>query len=340
MWSRWITLSFVVGLASCTTPSSPEGPAFVPSTASIQAAKFQICSTLPFNSGVDWSGQLTSTDREALKLSFNISGSYEGETGWVNLTNNFDGQGLSAGLLNQTLGTGSLEPLLIEMKTRYAAFTAATLSSPHFDSMSGMLTAWNASLGILQPFRWIRTLQDGPASRFDRDERPLQLRTSAKSGRNGTAVQWAVKTLYSDGGSTFLPSWKQELTTLMGSDQYVGIQIKAGTNLHDGARQLQDAIHCTELRCYLLMFDFTVQNGGIYQSDLDDYAAYLKAHPRLDLTAQLKKLVELRIRHVIPKYAQDVRSRKYAIIDGVGTVHGINRNLEKQYCFDRHTPYP
>src|ERR1700677_1324186 len=74
-----------------------------------------ICSPLDFTN-VTWSGQLSPFQEQGLELGLNISGSFEGAAGWANLTNNFDGQGLSMGLLNQNLGQGSLQPLLIEME--------------------------------------------------------------------------------------------------------------------------------------------------------------------------------------------------------------------------------
>ena len=71
----------------------------------------EICSQLNFEN-VSWSPNLSFAERNALALALNISGSFEGSAGWSNLANNFDGQGMSFGLLNQTLGTGSLQPLM------------------------------------------------------------------------------------------------------------------------------------------------------------------------------------------------------------------------------------
>ncbi|MCJ8277796.1 MAG: hypothetical protein MJK18_13215, partial [Bdellovibrionales bacterium] len=59
-----------------------------------------ICSSLEFK-GVTWSPELSQDDRVAFAIALNVSGSFEGHSGWSNLSNNFDGQGVSMGLLNQ-----------------------------------------------------------------------------------------------------------------------------------------------------------------------------------------------------------------------------------------------
>ena len=50
-------------------------------------------------------------------------------------------------------------------------------------------------------------------------------------------------------------------------------------------------------------------------------------------TTRLKKILEIRLTHVIEKYKNDVNSRKLSIINGAGVVHGSSRNYPKEYCF-------
>jgi hypothetical protein len=89
----------------------------------------------------------------------------------------------------------------------------------------------------------------------------------------------------------------------------------------------------------LFLFDVKVQNGGFYSQDFDDYAAYLKQNPGASDTARLEELLTLRLRHVRKKYQEDVRTRKLAVIRGSGKVHGEDRNLPAQYCYDGAWPY-
>lgn len=44
-----------------------------------------------------------------------VTGKFEGNKGFANLSGNFDGQGISAGVLQWNLGQGSLQPILLEM---------------------------------------------------------------------------------------------------------------------------------------------------------------------------------------------------------------------------------
>jgi len=93
-----------------------------------------ICSKLDF-SNLDWPTTKSTAERDPFALALNISGSFEGSDGWENLTNNFDGQGLSLGLLNQCLGQGSLQPMLIEMQNEYSAEMKAQFTVTNFNSL-------------------------------------------------------------------------------------------------------------------------------------------------------------------------------------------------------------
>jgi hypothetical protein len=94
--------------------------AFVSTPASTSAAPWSvddgltICSDLDFQ-GLQWPDTVPVAMRDPFAAGLNISGSFEGPDGWANLTDNFDGQGISMGLLNQNLGQGSLQPMWIEM---------------------------------------------------------------------------------------------------------------------------------------------------------------------------------------------------------------------------------
>ncbi|MGF2075402.1 hypothetical protein, partial [Enterococcus casseliflavus] len=62
-----------------------------------------ICSNLSFKNDTFPKG-LSSIQTQGFELALTISGSFEGASGWANLSNNFDGEGLSMGLLSQNLG--------------------------------------------------------------------------------------------------------------------------------------------------------------------------------------------------------------------------------------------
>ncbi|MCX5795072.1 MAG: hypothetical protein NTY77_06230 [Elusimicrobia bacterium] len=283
----------------------------------------QIRSALDF-SGVQWPAELTEADRIAFEVALNISGSFEGDDGWVNLTNDFDGQGLSLGLLNQCLGQGSLQPLLIAMRDRHMDQMSVVLSTAHLASLSGMLSQWQSSMTVQSAseprLSWLdETAGPFQAQGFDPDQ---------------ASVAWARANLYTDGGKSFDPVWKQELTALANNPEYVTLQINAALGYHAKAAAYESQVGVRQLRAYLMLFDVVVQNGGLYPDDLADYAAYVKANPHATSTQKLQKLLALRLRHVRAKYVADVRSRKGAIITGTGVVHGVKRDLPAEYVYD------
>ncbi|MDD5629003.1 MAG: hypothetical protein PHU21_08060 [Elusimicrobia bacterium] len=285
----------------------------------------QIRSALDF-SGVHWPEGLTEADRAAFEVALNISGSFEGNEGWVNLSNDFDGQGLSLGLLNQCLGQGSLQPLLLSLRQGHPETMDVIFSSDHLKSLSGMLDSWQSASGA-------EARSGAPERRSWLDE-PVAAMRAAGPSPDEASVAWAEKNLYSDGGKTFDPVWKAEFIALAGNPEYVTLQIQAALGYHDKAVAYQSRVGVRELRAYLMLFDVVVQNGGLYPDDLDDYAAYVKANPHAKSAQKLQKLLALRLRHVRPKYVADVRSRKSAIIAGTGFVHGAKRDLPAEYGYD------
>jgi hypothetical protein len=286
-----------------------------------------ICTPLSF-SGDTWPASLPTFQRLSLELGLNISGSFEGASGWANLTNNFDGQGLSMGLLNQNLGQDSLQPLLVQMRNQNMATLQQIFSSADLTSLLGMLSQWESTKAASAKVQKTRlSVKDIPA-------------TSGVLPEDAAAtasVAWAAATLYS--GTNFLPNWQTELTNLGQNPQFVSIQIAAALALHTQAVQDIAPIGVNELRTYLMAFDIEVQDGGIYAQDFTDYATWLQTNGSSSDTAKLVEMLNLRLRHVQAAYVSDVQSRKLAIINGSGVVHGDLRNLESQYCFSRMIPY-
>jgi hypothetical protein len=304
------------------TADSPELPDLEP------ALPFQVCSQLDFR-GVRWPTTLDATAQEALKLSLNISGSFEGSDGWANLVGNFDGQGVSLGLLNQNLGQGSLQPLLISMMDKYPGLMQSIFGSARYNSIATMLDQWESSKEL-----------EPPMLLFPKDGDDAQLLTIQATSRNQISVNWAVSNLHvSSSGPRLKADWAQQLMRMAATPEYISLQIGAANVLHKKAVAYRDRIQVFQLRAYLLMYDFIVQNGGIYAQDFTDYDKYLKANPNAGATSRLGKILELRLRHVNSQWVEDVKTRKKTIIDGMGTVHGSFRKLETEYCFTRNLTF-
>jgi len=104
----------------------------------------------------------SSSQQIALKKALAITSSFEG-SGFVNVTGNFDGQGISVGALQWNIGQGSLQPLLRRMDTENNALTRQIFGS-NYDSFHNMLSksqseqlAWaksinNSSNKIVEPW--------------------------------------------------------------------------------------------------------------------------------------------------------------------------------------------
>lgn len=290
------------------TPHAPLAPPAPPS----------VCSGLDF-SGVNWPASLGLDDQLALMLALNISGSFEGGDGWGNITDDFDDQGVSLGLLNQNLGQGSLQPLLVKMRDKHPALLASIFTPAHLTSLLGMLAAWKSPAAPSSPAANNRL--DEPVGG------QIMVSPSAAAG-----VAWARQNLYVN--KAFDPVWKAELIAMAQTPDFVSIQIAAALWLHEHAVAEQKSIDVRELRAYLVMFDVAVQNGGLYDADVADYRAWTAKNPSASNLRKLEKIRDLRIRHVRRRFVVDVHSRKTAIIYGKGRVHSEMRDLPTQYCYD------
>lgn len=266
-------------------------------------------------------------ERRSFAIALSITGRFEGRAGWANLTNNFDGQGMSAGLLNQTLGTGSLQPLLWKMLTTSSTEFTTSFSSTNYTSITSMLQKWNTSKNLTLTTH--AHTEEEPEEWHPSEKTSLLIK--ANTGTNDS-VQWAVNTLYQKEGQ-FKADWKQQLQTLLQKPDYVSFQISAAEKIHNKALGYVDRVGIHDLRTYLLMFDIVTQNGSIKESRFQEWEAAVKSENLTSTSAILKKLVEIRLQDSLPEWRQDVRSRKYALIDGAGTVHGAKLNLTQSYCY-------
>ena len=299
-----------------------------------QATDMAVCSQLDFG-GVAWPAQISLAERNAFVLAMNISGSFEGNDGWINLTNNFDGQGISMGLLNQCLGQGSLQPMMLELRNANPELLRGIFSSSNLSSMLKMLSQWEAhsfTSSLKFSDYGYSALDDPHLVAEELGLSPLDLTevSSALVARNQVAVNWAVQNVYS--GKNFKPEWRKSFAAMASSTPYRSIQIAKAAKIHAAAKELMTALGFKSLKSYLFFFDIGVQNGGIGSSVRSQFKAWAVKNASAAETVRLKKLLELRLRVVLSEYVFDVRSRKTAIIDGKGIVHESRRDFAKEFC--------
>lgn len=319
------------------------------------------CSKLDLE-GVTWPNELASAGQAHLALALNISGSFEGRSGWANLSNNFDGMGFSIGLLQQNLGMGSMQPLLNELITAKGQGANVNLDDVHYMALKAMVSQWNKDQAtkaatssfisesndvddspFLNDDKNISQYDadyDAPVSEVSNEIAPLTdvLSTKSIASANKNSVSWALKNVYRDGGKTFKSDWADNLTNMAQSKPYVSLQLKYAMKLYNQAFRYFKSFKLSTLSHFLLMFDFVVQNGGFKQRVFDDYALKLKQQPNMSDQDKVLLILKLRLRDVSARWQNDVSARKKTIIFSEGTVHGAKRDLKSEYCYNPSSP--
>lgn len=308
-----------------TGPGSPAGPG--------DSNGWGICGNLNF-SNVIFPASLKDDQAKAMALSLSVSGSFEGHAGWSNLAGDSDGMGISLGLLQQNLGTGSLQPLLLKLEKTSPSTLADHFDTADLKSLEGMLSDYQTASGIK-----ISALDEASDELFPvKNNSPLDidydapLRAEALNVAETASVKWAVATVLIS-TNVFVPRWKTALTAMAESAPYRTLQVSAALSMFDKALKYFDSFGFTQLRSLILMYDFVVQDGSFSAKNKTDFDAWVKAHPTSDETARLTELVTLRVATVRAAYQADVKVRKMTIVNGTGTVHGSARNLPKEYCY-------
>ena len=301
-----------------------------------------ICSTLDFDD-VRWPSDYTMMDQMAFSLAINITGSFEGHSGWTNLSNNFDGQGFSMGILNQNLGQGTIQPLFIEMRNSHMDVLEDAMSESMLESLLTMLEKWESANPTPRPLLQPNNIESDRELVLNEDSENIDKKYAYRGLQtfsNSASVRWAKKTLYSDSkGRNFKPAWKTALKQIAGDPAYVSLQVSAAKALHLQALQSRDRLGWTEIRGYLLLFDFVVQNGGLKDKHFKKFERWFARNPQATEKRQMEEVLEIRVVDSHPKWQKDVRSRKSAIIKGLGFVHGENRDLQAEYCYDQTLIY-
>lgn len=308
-----------------TSTAIEEGTPLTPEQESLS-----FCSNLSFK-GIHWSKTLSPLEQRSLSLALTISGGFEGPSGWKNITNNFDGMGLSAGLLNQTLGTESLQPLMAAYAELYPNEFKNLFSSTRYKSVMSMLDAWKATTKWKPSDAFVALGSEKMTKDAFNQENEVSAKMSTQASQS---VNWAVKNLYTSSGG-FQTAWKTELQKMLASPVYVSYQVETARKYHLKAITYLKRVKIYDVRTYLLMFDFIVQNGSITEARFAEWDKKVKSAKLVTIEDKLKALIDIRLQDTNPRWVADVKSRKYALATGKGLVHGTNYDFPKQNCFSK-----
>ncbi|MBC7741376.1 MAG: hypothetical protein H7061_04210 [Bdellovibrionaceae bacterium] len=274
-------------------------------------------------------------------LALNLTGSYEGHQGWQNIGNNLDNQGLSLGLMQQNLGQGTLQPLLIQLFQQDHASLLKNFSNADYSSLRRMLEDWQNEPILVKPLSAQRALaseelfpDSGSFNSVDGIDSDL-FKKAATTQSIKPSVQWAINNLYSN--KNFIPRWKKSLQDTAMSAAYRTIQVESATKMFVKAKDYVNFFKFKQLRSILFLYDVVVQNGGFDKDNQRAYANWLLKNPSAPEYNRLLFLRDILVERLIENkssYANDVHARKTSIILGSGTVHGSTRNYPKEYCYD------
>jgi hypothetical protein len=229
-----------------------------------------------------------------------LTGAFETGVGmpdcFCGISGDFDGQGVSFGVMQWNLGTGSLQPLLREMLDEHPDISR-DIFGEHFDALDAAIQLGDHAKQDLLEFS--RSIQH-----------PVTFRL-------------------------FEP-WKGYATALGRTREFQEIQVRHADRAFNTALEMCDEYGVWSERATALMFDIVTQNGSIGAVTRVQIQGEIKALPgnlqRDELeVCKLKIIANRRAEAANPKWRDDVRRRKLCIASGGGTVHGIQYDLDGQF---------
>ena len=209
---------------------------------------------------------------------------------------------------------------------------AAGTVAGDFDNMGislGILQ-WNLGMGTLQPI--LRNFFDFGDPAWKNDPNLVKLEEILDLPTPEQQVAWARTIQSSDGRKfTFLSDWEKSLTDL--GEMTVDFQIKACKRRFKVAAENCRQLGLFSERAFALLFDINVQNGVLYATRRHNVRQGIErrmsqlANPGNEEEV-LKIIAEERAKASLPRWQNDVRSRKLAIAMGTGTVHRHRIDLD------------
>lgn len=226
-----------------------------------------------------------------------ITGSFE--TGrdipdcFAGLAGDYDGQGLSFGVLQWNLGQGTLQPLLKRFCTDHEEI-GRSLFHHNFNQLTSMLGSGKLeqigfALAIQDPLR--KTVNEPWRGMFKALGRTEEFQRIQLKSAN--AIYKSSRKLCDDYGL-----WSERAVALMfdikTQNGSIGSTVKAA-----------------------IMKDFQGISGKLSAEEQE--------------LARLQIIANRRAEAAKPRFVEDVRARKLCIANGVGTVHGISYDLDEQF---------
>ena len=267
---------------------------------------------------------LSPSELKAVKITSTFETGRAG--GFGGLSGNFDGQGLSFGLMNFTIQAGSLIPLLQEFINKYPANYANAFGT---DAERFKEIVFATKPDPQNPKRRIRDV-----------ERQMAFVNNQMNAIPRRAL-----------GNKIIEPWTSYFGRLELDPEFQKIQVKAVRNALNRARYWCDYFTLKTERGFAFMFDLVSSHGGAWLNapKFHEKRRILLRKMLADKQAQMGRstLTELEKLEVIANMIADasggewrerVRVRKLWFVRGIGKVHGTVYDITKHFGITDNAP--
>ena len=226
-----------------------------------------------------------------------LSGAFETSTGFPDcfcgLTGDFDGMGMSYGVIQWNIGQGTLQPLFSDMISAHED-VMANIFHDNLDPLKNLLSSPTEA-----QLEWARSIQD-----------PI---------RHAIFEPW--KGLFLALGRT------QEFQDIQLAHAQIKQQLASALCQRFGVTTER----AFALMFDICVQNGSIASDTDAQIRTDFAAIPADADPTEAEVARLQSIANRRAEAAKPAFVEDVRTRKLTIANGVGTVHGVPYNLEQQF---------
>jgi hypothetical protein len=216
------------------------------------------------------------------------------------LGNNFDGQGISFGVLQWNFGQNSLQPLLQKMNCTYPTICKEAFGLLYTD-FERML-----KMNSKEQLAWSKSIQY----------------IHVKSGKK----RWSIDT-----------RWSKAFKALGLTDEMICIETEALGTVYKSALSLASDYGVSTERGVALMFDILTQNGKLDKNGAgsrikDDFESISSDLSLEDKQVEKMKIIAIRRVEVCSaSFSKDVLDRKLTIAQGKGVVHSRFYKLDRDF---------
>lgn len=141
-------------------------------------------------------------------------------------------------------------------------------------------------------------------------------------------LEWAksINTL----SNTIAEPWYSQFVKLCNNQNFINIESDTIAYKVGQAMIICDKYNLKTVRGFALAFDIAVQNGSISQEADKIIDTAIMENPNM-IEKDLLKVIANAVADTSTSNIEDIRARKMAIVNGEGTVHGFELDLEKSY---------